>query len=88
MTLGLGTGTTAVHAIRAIGARIVQEGIRVRGVPTSNASRLLAESLGISLIDLSNAGAQPMCAAPDVGSGMLAGLTLVFSRARATIFKT
>ncbi len=33
----------------------------------------------LSIIDLSNAGAQPMCAAPDVGSGMLAGLTLVFN---------
>ena len=33
----------------------------------------------LSIIDLSSAGAQPMCAAPDVGSGMLAGLTLVFN---------
>ena len=33
----------------------------------------------LSIIDLSPAGAQPMCAAPDVGGGMLSGLTLVFN---------
>jgi ribose 5-phosphate isomerase A len=52
MTLGLGSGSTAVHAIRAIGERMRQEGLRVRGVPTSGRSRELAEELGIPLIDL------------------------------------
>jgi len=33
----------------------------------------------LSIIDLSDAGAQPMCAAPDAGGGMQAGLTLVFN---------
>jgi asparagine synthase (glutamine-hydrolysing) len=42
----------------------------------------VATALGhrrLSIIDLSNAGAQPMCAVPDAGGGMLAGLTLVFN---------
>jgi asparagine synthase (glutamine-hydrolysing) len=33
----------------------------------------------LSIIDLTAAGAQPMCAAPDAGGGMRAGLTLVFN---------
>lgn len=33
----------------------------------------------LSIIDLSSAGAQPMCAIPDVGGGMLSGLTLAFN---------
>src|SRR4051812_40572815 len=56
MTLGLGTGTTSVHVIRAIGERVQKEGLQVRGVPTSERSRLLAEELGIPLVDLSEAG--------------------------------
>lgn len=56
MTLGLGTGTTSVHVIRAIGERVQKEGLRVRGVPTSERSRILAEEMGIPLVDLSEAG--------------------------------
>ncbi len=52
MTLGLGSGSTATHAIRAIGERVRQEGLQVRGVPTSGRSRELAETLGIPLVDL------------------------------------
>lgn len=52
MTLGLGSGSTAAHAIRAIGERMREEGLRVRGVPTSGRSRQLAAELGIPLIDL------------------------------------
>jgi ribose 5-phosphate isomerase A len=39
MVVGLGTGSTAVHAIRAIGARIASGALReVVGIPTSRAS--------------------------------------------------
>jgi asparagine synthase (glutamine-hydrolysing) len=33
----------------------------------------------LSIIDLSDAGAQPMCATPDAGGGMHSGLTLVYN---------
>ncbi len=49
--VGLGTGSTAAHAIRAIGRR-VDAGLDVRGVPTSFASRELARERGIPLVDL------------------------------------
>jgi len=49
--VGLGTGSTAAHAIRAIG-RAVDAGLDVRGVPTSFASRELAREAGVPLLDL------------------------------------
>ena len=51
MTVGLGTGSTAAHAIRLLG-RLVREGLAVRGVPTSEASASLALAEGIPLVDL------------------------------------
>ena len=51
MTVGLGTGSTAAHAIRALGAA-VDAGLDVRGVPTSFASRRLARDAGIPLVAL------------------------------------
>lgn len=48
-TLGLGTGSTAKLFIDEIGA-LVASGRRYIGVPTSNASRAQAQSLGISLL--------------------------------------
>ncbi|MGH9826476.1 MAG: ribose-5-phosphate isomerase RpiA, partial [Blastocatellia bacterium] len=49
--VGLGTGSTAAFAIRALGRRVL-EGLKIRGVPTSKASQSLAEQLGIPLVDL------------------------------------
>jgi ribose 5-phosphate isomerase A len=49
--VGLGTGSTAVHAIRAIGER-VREGLKILGIPTSQRSKELAQSLGIPLTTL------------------------------------
>jgi ribose 5-phosphate isomerase A len=51
MTVGLGTGSTAAFAIRAI-ARAVDAGLDVRGVPTSFASRELARELSIPVVSL------------------------------------
>ncbi len=51
MTVGLGTGSTAEHAIRLLGMR-VREGLAVNGVPTSGASAALACAEGIPLVDL------------------------------------
>jgi ribose 5-phosphate isomerase A len=51
MVVGLGTGSTAAHAIRALGER-VDAGLDVVGVPTSFASRELAREVGVPLADL------------------------------------
>lgn len=51
MVVGLGTGSTAAHAIRAIG-RMVDSGLDVRGVPTSFQSRELAKEAAIPLVGL------------------------------------
>jgi ribose 5-phosphate isomerase A len=50
-TVGLGTGSTAAFAIRALG-RAVADGADVRGVATSFASRELAREVGIPLVSL------------------------------------
>jgi len=51
MVVGLGTGSTAAHAIRALG-EAVDDGLDIVGVPTSFASRELALDAGIPLADL------------------------------------
>jgi len=53
--VGLGTGSTAAHAIRRLGDR-VDSGLDIRGVATSFASRELAAECGIPLLDLDEAG--------------------------------
>ncbi len=50
MLVGLGTGSTARHAIRLLGDRF-RDGLRFTGVPTSIASFQLARSFGIPLIE-------------------------------------
>jgi ribose 5-phosphate isomerase A len=52
--VGLGTGSTAAHAIRALG-RAVGAGLDVRGVPTSYQSRQLAREVGVPLVTLEDA---------------------------------
>ncbi|WP_050033291.1 ribose-5-phosphate isomerase RpiA [Halorubrum halophilum] len=52
--VGLGTGSTAAHAIRRLGDR-VGSGLDIRGVATSFASRELAADRGIPLLDLDEA---------------------------------
>lgn len=49
--VGLGTGSTAATFVRALGRR-VRAGLTVRGVPTSEATRDLAEREGIPLTTL------------------------------------
>src|SRR5262249_44879221 len=54
--VGLGTGHAATAFLRALGQR-VQAGLRVRGIPTSQASADLARELGIPLITLDDVDA-------------------------------
>ncbi len=49
--LGLGTGTTAARFIQLLGEQ-VKNGLRIRGIPTSDRSREQAASLGIPLTAL------------------------------------
>jgi ribose 5-phosphate isomerase A len=49
--VGLGSGSTASHFIRLLGEK-VKDGLRIRGIPTSDRSRDLALSLGIPLTSL------------------------------------
>lgn len=56
MLIGLGTGSTAAHAIAAIGA-LVARGLEIDAVATSMASAKLAEKHGISLLDFEDVAA-------------------------------
>ena len=49
--VGIGTGSTAVHFIRLLGER-VRQGLKIRGIPTSDRSREMARELGIPLTSL------------------------------------
>ena len=49
MLIGLGSGSTARHFTEGLG-RLVAEGLKVRGVPTSRATAELAAELGIPIV--------------------------------------
>jgi len=53
MLVGLGTGSTAIHAIRCLGQRLRDRELReIRGIPTSFQSSVLARELRIPLVSL------------------------------------
>jgi ribose 5-phosphate isomerase A len=52
MVVGLGTGSTAFFAIKRLGER-VRQGLNIRGIPTSEQSRIQAEEERIPLTDFS-----------------------------------
>lgn len=54
--VGLGTGSTAVYAVKEIGS-LVKDGLKIYGVPTSNKTKKLAETLNIPLIDINEVNA-------------------------------
>lgn len=51
MKIGIGTGSTAEHLVRALG-RMVGEGVDIVGVPTSERTADLARELGVPLATL------------------------------------
>jgi ribose 5-phosphate isomerase A len=51
MTIGLGTGSTAKFFVEYL-AEEIADGLVVRGVPTSEQTRRLADSLGVPLVDV------------------------------------
>lgn len=58
--LGLGSGTTSHHFVRALG-ELVRDGLRVVGVPTSTGTRDLAAELGIPLVALDDVHELDVC---------------------------
>lgn len=60
MLVGLGTGSTAAHFVRLLGKR-VQQGLQVRGVPTSEATAQLAREVGLALMDIDRVGELDLC---------------------------
>ena len=51
MRLGLGTGRTMELVLRVLAGRIAAEGLRVTGIPTSEATASRARALGIVLVE-------------------------------------
>ena len=51
MTLGLGTGSTAFHAVNAVG-ELVKKGMKLQAAPTSRATEAQARELGIPLLTI------------------------------------
>ncbi|MEO1108475.1 MAG: ribose-5-phosphate isomerase RpiA [Pseudomonadota bacterium] len=56
MRVGLGTGSTAAWLVRRLGERVAQEGLRIKGVPTSTRTAQLAREVGIEVVSLDQAG--------------------------------
>ena len=56
MAVGLGTGSTAEHFVRAL-AKQVREGLKIRATSTSERTEALARELGIPVMSLDELGA-------------------------------
>lgn len=56
MDVGLGTGSTVRHTVIELGRRMSEEGLKIRGVPTSVETEQLARELGIPLISFNEVG--------------------------------
>lgn len=55
MKVGLGTGSTTAWLVRCIGERVRDEGLRIKGVPTSTRTAELARQVGIDVVSLDEA---------------------------------
>ncbi len=55
MKVGLGTGSTAAWLVQCLGELVREEGLKIKGVPTSNRTAKLAQQVGIDLITLEEA---------------------------------
>ena len=55
MRVGLGTGSTAAWLVRCLGEMVRNEGLKIRGVPTSTRTAELAREVGIHVISLDEA---------------------------------
>jgi ribose 5-phosphate isomerase A len=55
MRVGLGTGSTAAWLVRCLGEMVRDNGLKIRGVPTSSRTAALAREVGIEVITLDEA---------------------------------
>ena len=55
MRVGLGTGSTAAWLVRCLGEMVREDGLKLRGVPTSTRTAQLAREVGIEVISLDEA---------------------------------
>ncbi len=55
MRVGLGTGSTAAWLVRCLGEMVREDGLRIKGVPTSSRTADLARDVGIDVISLDEA---------------------------------
>ncbi|MEH7451223.1 ribose-5-phosphate isomerase RpiA [Gottfriedia acidiceleris] len=52
MVVGLGTGSTVLYTIKKLG-QLVQEGLNIKGIPTSIQTEKLAKEVGVELVNFS-----------------------------------
>ncbi len=55
MRVGLGTGSTAAWLVRCLGEAVRDDGLKIKGVPTSTRTAELARDVGIEVISLDEA---------------------------------
>lgn len=55
MKVGLGTGSTAAWLVQCLGEMVREEGLKIKGVPTSSRTAKLAREVGIEVITLDEA---------------------------------
>ena len=55
MKVGLGTGSTAAWLVQCLGEMVRDEGLRIKGVPTSTRTAELARDVGVEVISLDEA---------------------------------
>ncbi len=55
MKVGLGTGSTAAWLVQCLGEMVRDEGLKIKGVPTSSRTAKLARQVGIEVITLDEA---------------------------------
>ncbi|MEM1388552.1 MAG: ribose-5-phosphate isomerase RpiA [Pseudomonadota bacterium] len=55
MRVGLGTGSTAAWMVRCLGELVREDGLRIKGVPTSSRTAELARKVGIQVMTLDDA---------------------------------
>lgn len=61
MKVGLGTGSTAAWLVRCLGEMVQDQGLRIKGVPTSTRTAQLARDVGIEVISLDEAKWLDVC---------------------------